>query len=151
MKILSEKQIERKFKQYSKKFIDFIGHDKSTSNIELNNLGKLHIPSFIGVFSQNSKIPTTPRLCNFIINTDLEHQPGTHWIAIHRTKNNKYYIFDSFGRSSKKLIPHFVRGKMHVDSDYDVNQSESSEICGALCLAWLKCVSLHGVRNALKI
>jgi len=146
-----EREAEQVFKAYVKQFTEIIGHKKATTNHELNRLGKLHIQNWLGVYSQNSKIPTKPRKASFIINTDMKHERGSHWIAVHRTSNNVYYIYDSFGRHSSRLIPVFVKGKLHIDSDYDAEQKQKEDTCGSYCLAWLKLLQERGVRFVLKI
>ena len=149
---LTEKQAEAKLKKYNKQILTRIGHKNATTNHELNIQGRALFKSkWLGVFMQDSKIPKSPKSAYFIINVDRKHQAGSHWIGIHRTIHDTYYIFDSFGRRSNKLIPLFVRGKIHIDSDNDQNQHIDSKICGSLSLAWLKVIKEHGIRNALLI
>lgn len=152
MAVLSEKKIEREFKKINKKLLKRIGHKKATTNHELHLIGReLFGKSWAGVHMQDSKIPNTPKKAYLIINVDTEGMSGSHWVAVHRTSKNTYYIFDTFGRKSKKLLPIFTRGKIHIDSDHDQNQWGDSEICGTLSLAWLLCVKQFGIRNALKV
>ena len=142
---------EKVFKANVKSFTKKIGHTNATTDSELDHLGKLYIKNWIGVYSQNSKIPVKPKKASFIINTDLKHEKGSHWVAVHRTNNNTYYIYDSFGRSSKRLIPIFVKDKLHVDTEYDAEQKDKEDTCGSYCLAWLLLLQRYGVRAALKI
>jgi hypothetical protein len=77
--------------------------------------------------------------------------PGTHWCAVVKNKNT-YYIYDSFARTSRRLLPVFSKGRLVIDSDTsDQEQFGSSEICGQLCLSFLQVVKEHGIRNAIKI
>lgn len=152
MKVLTEKQVERKFKSINKKLLKQIGHTEATNNFELDNIGKdLFGSKWLGVYMSNSKIPKTPKQAYFIINVDKIGQRGSHWMGVYRTTNNTYYMFDSFGRRSDRLVPSFTRGKIIIDSDYDADQHDSTDICGSLCLSWLVVVRDYGIRNALKI
>jgi hypothetical protein len=149
MPSLSEKEVMKVFNHHKRKFIRILGR-KATTDTQLNDVGQAYFPQFVGAFSQDVKITPTPARQYFIINTDRKHQPGTHWCGV--VKNGKtYYVYDSFGRTSSRLLPHFSKGKLVVDSDYDAEQFGKTEICGVLCLAWIATVAEVGIRNALKV
>jgi hypothetical protein len=158
MKTLSEKQVLRKFKTNKKKMIEILGV-KSTLDSDLTDLGKKLFDSmYLGTFSQDnlpwSKIKKKNSIYA-IINTDTSKGPGVHWVALAITPKT-IYIWDSYGRNAERLLPKLtkqIKGKKIKirEADPDKDQSDSSEICGALCLAWLSCVKQLGIRNSLKI
>jgi hypothetical protein len=106
MPVLSEKEVEKKFKAYKRKMIKILGR-KATTDDQLTQLGKrLFGKRYIGTFSQDYKPQKKPTCQYFIINNQLKGQPGEHWIAV--VKNgNTYYIYDSFARHAERLIPVF--------------------------------------------
>ena len=140
----------RVFNAHKRRIIKQLGR-KSTTDKQLTDTGKMLLgSSFQGAFPQNYRVRNKPKKQTFILNTHKSGDPGEHWVAV--VKNDKtYYVFDSFGRTSHKLLPVFSRGKLVVDSEYDAEQFGSSEICGQLCLSWLLCVQQLGIRNALRI
>jgi hypothetical protein len=147
---LSEKEVKAKFNKYKKNLFKIMGK-KSTTNHQLDTIGKqLFGAKYIGTFSQSYKPKKKPDHQYFIINTDLANMPGVHWVAVVKNKNT-YYIYDSFGRTSKRLLPVFTQGRLIIDSDYDAEQFGDSEICGQLCLSFLQVVKEFGIRNALLI
>lgn len=151
MPSLSEKQVMRHFNKYKRQFIQELGR-KATSDQQLTAVGKRIFGSkYSGTYPQNGKIPQRNGKHYYIINVDLSHQPGSHWVAVCTTPKGISYVYDSFARSSKKLLPHFSKNRIIVDAEYDPEQFGSTEICGPLCLAWLACVDSLGIRNALKI
>ena len=151
--MLTEKQIEKKFYLYANKIIKKLG-TRATSDSQLNIEGKLLFGNkFKGCYSQDSKHTYTNGF--YIINTDLESGGGVHWITMVVCAKNAY-IYDTYGRPSSKLLSHLVkklkqRNIKHHDSDKDVEQSKTSQICGPLCLAWLCIVKELGVKSAMKI
>lgn len=153
MKPLSEKEVMKYFNRFKRKYIKALGR-KPTTGVQLFNLCKeLFGDKFIGVYSQDSKIPTTKNKTEYyILNQDTAKGKGIHWIGLVNSKNNIWYIWDSYGRKSKKLLPLFTKGKgIVVDADYDVDQSKTSTVCGPICIAWLSTVETLGIRNALKV
>jgi hypothetical protein len=149
--MLSEKEVTAKFNANKKKIIKIMGV-KNTTNLQLDRMGKqLFGTKYQGTFSQSYKPRSTPAHQCFIINTDLKGQPGTHWVAVIKNKNT-YYIYDSFARTSRRLLPVFTRGRLIIDGDTsDAEQFGDSQICGQLCLSWIQVVKDHGIRNALLI
>jgi hypothetical protein len=147
---MTEKQVMRVFNAHKRRLIKQLGR-KSTSDKQLTDTGKLLLgSSFQGAFPQNYRVRKTPKRQTFILNTDTSGGPGEHWVSV--IKNNKtFYVYDSFGRSSRKLLPVFSRGKLVIDSEYDAEQADDTEIWGQLCLSWLLTVQQLGIRNALRI
>jgi len=150
--MVKDKKVDTLFKAYKKKLIAEIG-TKATTDTELTKYGKrLFGTKYIGTYSQNEKIPKSNIKQKFyIINVDTVGEPGTHWVAVVQN-GNTYYIYDSYARGAKRLIPLFVKGKIIIESDRsDAEQYGDSEICGQLCLSWLCVVNELGIRSALKI
>lgn len=149
--MLTEKEVTAVFKAYKRKIIKILGR-KSTTDKQLTDMGKkMFGAKYIGTFPQNYRPKASPKHQFFIINTHLSGQPGEHWVAIVKN-NNTYYVYDSFARTSKKVIPHFQKNKMIIESDLsDAEQRGKSEVCGQLCLSWLAVVNELGIRNALRI
>jgi hypothetical protein len=148
--MLTEKEVISEFNKNKKTLFKTMGK-KSTTNIQLNKMGKqMFGKKYQGTFSQSHKPKSKPVNQYFIINTDTKDGPGVHWCAVVKNKNT-YYIYDSFGRTSKRLLPVFTQGRLIIDSDYDAEQFGDSEICGQLCLSWIQVVNDFGIRNALLI
>jgi hypothetical protein len=148
---LTEEEATAKFKSNKRKFIKVLGR-KSTTDQQLTTLGKkLFGNKYVGTYAQDYKPTASPVNQYFIINTDLSGKPGTHWVAIVKNEYT-YYIYDSFARTAKRLLPVFTKGRMIIESDLtDAEQQGSSEVCGVLCLAWLKVAHNLGIRSALKV
>lgn len=71
---------------------------------------------------------------NFIINLADRDKPGTHWVALHCTKSNKYY-FDSFGMPAPYDVERVVGPYEYQNAQI---QSLESGWCGYYCLMFLK-------------
>jgi hypothetical protein len=158
---LSEKEVLKSFNKDKKALIKAMG-TKSTTDRQLNTMGKqLFGAKYLGTYSQDN-IPwkKVNSILNFnntfaIINTDPVGKPGVHRVALYITAKT-VYIWDSYGRNSKALLPLFVaqlktRKYRFKDSDNDIEQSKKSEICGQLCLAWMRTVKDLGIMNAMKV
>jgi hypothetical protein len=142
-----EKTVERIYKRILHEIVEPITGKGVTYDDDLWEIGKdLLGPKFHGVYSSNNT-PTTKNIY-YIINVDKSTEPGSHWLGC-VNQNNRTYIYDSFGRKTAKLIPH-LGGKI-TDADYDKEQKNNEDNCGARCLAWLLVVKHLGVKNALKI
>lgn len=129
----------------------------ATNNVQLSKIGKQLIGNeFVGVYPQDS-VPflRLPSKCYFIINVDTKDKLGSHWIGIIKS-GITYYIYDSFGRNSTKLLPIFsnhicqYRLKMK-DTDYDKEQKIHEENCGQRVLSALLIGKQYGVKSFLKI
>jgi hypothetical protein len=108
---------------------------------------------FKGVFAQDTLPVKTAGY--FIMNTDKSSQPGTHWIGLISTQK-RIYVFDSFGRKSKKLLPILCRNakavnKTVIDTDPDLDQKATAMTCGPISLSWLLTAKQVGITQALKI
>ena len=148
---LTEQQVMKVFNRIKKVIIKDIGHTGPTTDLELTKIDKRVLGTkYTGTFTVEHKPKKSKKNQYFIINNHRKDQPGEHWIAVIK-QNQKFYIYDSFGRSSKDLIPSFIKNKKYFDSDNDIEQSRDSAICGALCLSWLVCFDRLGKDNAMLI
>lgn len=147
---MTEKDVMTVFNAHKRRLLLQLGR-KATTNTQLTHTGRLLLGScFKGAHPQDYQIKKTPKIQYFILNNHKKGQSGEHWVAILKN-GNVYYVYDSFGRTSNKLLPHFSKNRIIIDSDYDAEQFGESEICGQLCLAWLLCVKELGIRNALLV
>jgi len=88
-----------------------------------------------------------------VMNTD--NAKGIHWVSTFQRGKN-IYVFDSFGRPTKQLIPEFYKravkaGYTIIDTDYDVDQKDEQLDCGIRSLAWCIIAFHKGIKFALKI
>ena len=156
MPTLTEKEVLKVFNKHKRKLIKLMG-TKSTTDSQLNTVGNaLFGRQYIGTYSQdNLKFNKIKNKSMAIINTDTQGKGGTHWVALYFTPKT-VYIWDSYGRSSRVLLPIFTkqlstRKLKFIDSDPDVDQSKRSEICGQICMSILLTINEVGVRNAMKV
>jgi hypothetical protein len=139
-----EKQAEKLFRKYKTKYIAKLGR-YALDNTQIDLLAK---STFGTKFEFKSGF--------YIINTDLKDGPGEHWISLVLTPKTAY-VFDSFGRDPKTLVPHLTKrltksGRKIVSSDRtDREQRGLSVICGHLSLAWLTVAKDLGIKAAIKI
>ncbi len=153
---LTEKQVLKIFNKHKKRLIKSMGI-KSTTDRQLNIIGnQLFGNQYLGTFSQDNLPFHKVKSNTFaIINTDTAGKSGVHWVALYFTSKTAY-IWDSYGRSSRKLLPVFTKQlKTHkfkfIDSDPDADQSKKSEICGQISLAWMLTIKEVGIVNAMKV
>ena len=143
-----EKFAERKFNQYTKKIIKMMNNNSTTSSNELNYYGnKLFGSKFLGAFPFDIS-PQLKKNQSMIINVDESNKPGSHWCGVFCINKKKYLVFDSFGRSSKKLLPKFGKGDTIIDTDHDQNQKIKEQDCGQKSLSWLYVCYNDGVKYA---
>jgi hypothetical protein len=89
-----------------------------------------------------------------IINVDGRYDPGSHWLSvIFDATKNKYYIYDSFARRLKKLIPKFVSviGFNYITMNTKSDQKNSESTCGQRSMAVLLYVAKYGLEPAMLI
>ncbi len=134
------------------KYIErFVGDDVTTST-DLHTFGKRFFGnSFKGVYASD-KIPFLSGISKYmIVNLDQSYLIGSHWVAVAK-KNNKLYVYDSFGRKTKKILPALFKKHLKVlDSEYDAEQKVHEQNCGARSLAWLFIFKEFGSTMAMKI
>ncbi len=140
-----EKTMEKHYNNFIRKIEKVIGN-KSTDSLQLNQLGKkLFGNKFLGCYPID-QIPVMKQGQYCILNQDKTGGPGIHWLGCYKN-NNHYNIYDSFGRSSDKLLGL----KNTIDSKHDAEQKEIEQNCGQRSLSWLLCVQKYGIENALLI
>ena len=88
-----------------------------------------------------------------IINVDTLGMPGSHWCAIYQDTKKNMYIYDSFSRTSKKLLKHLydkakLKGFKIIDVNKSADQFGKSQICGPIALAFLATVERFGISAA---
>lgn len=142
--------------------------NKVTSGHQLDKFGKdMFEQQWLGIFTQDvgkreltAQIKKTAGLFRYyygIMNNDKTGGPGEHWVGIIiDTETKTVYIYDSFGRTSKKLLSTFTRtlngnGYKHRDADYDKEQLESEENCGSRAAGFLVFADNYGLNQAMKI
>jgi hypothetical protein len=93
----------------------------------------------------------------FVSNTAGASSGGVHWIGLYRSPRGQVYVFDSFGRHLPRIIPRLARdlaGEGHgpaVDVNVDQIQSDGTDVCGQLSLAWLSAVHGAGLEATKKL
>ena len=131
---------------------DILRNSSSTTNIELNRLGKAIFGDlFLGVFTSNEFPKYIRDGQMFIINNKSSRSKtyGEHWISFIKSSKNKdhksrLYGYDTFNRDIHKLSP-FFRNKRFINANTNRDQSFSELNCGERSLCWL--VSFHNHRD----
>lgn len=116
---------------------------------------KLFKTKFNGVIMQNSKFPTKDGYT--IMNNDMLGGSGIHWLAIIK-KGKHIYVYDSFGRLSKNILPAFVKKMttqgytIHTADPTDQDQYGYTSVdCGHRCLSALMIANTKGVSQFMKL
>ena len=106
---------------------------------------------------QNSNIPDTSGM--FIMNNDAIGGLGIHWIAgIIDKDKNCVYLYDSFGRGSRRILPYFTQ--VMIAKGYKVKNADLSDQdqygsrsvdCGHRCISALSIYAKHGIKAYMKL
>ena len=126
------------------------------SDLEVTKIGKILLKSkYKGTYPQD-KTPFTNSSKYFIINVDRQNYSGSHWCAIFQDSKKNMYMYDSFARPSRKLLPYLYKNAKEKDYKLiDVNgksdQHKNSNICGPISLSWLSSVNKFGIDAARNI
>jgi hypothetical protein len=111
---------------------------------------------FIGVYPADRIPKLTEKQPYAIANLDQAGMPGSHWISLCKHGKN-IVVYDSFGRSSTKIIPDLLKsgtlppgGKL-VDTDRDPEQKVSQYNCGQRAISWLILTDRWGIDFSLLI
>jgi hypothetical protein len=104
---------------------------------------------------QDSPLPA--KNGTFIINTDYTNRGGLHWMSgIIRNKN--VYLYDSFGRHSRNILPTFTQNM--IARGYKINNADlldqdqygnTSVDCGHRCISSLRIYEKYGLRAFMKL
>jgi len=122
------------YNSYLKIIEDELQNSSTTTDAELKRyctgaFGR----KFRGVYPLD-KIPELKNKQSLIFNLDRADQSGSHWMALYWC-NDTNYVYDSFGRSSKKLnVP-----LKSSDDDDDAEQKMKESNCGQRSISWLAC------------
>jgi hypothetical protein len=132
-----ERKALKAYKFCLKKVKQQIGHKGTTIGSELEKVGKYYLgDDFVGVFAQDM-VPDMKHRQYSIVNVDTSDKGGSHWIAVKKNGGRHVVIYDSFGRSSKKLLPILERQFKVTDADYDAEQAYEEDNCGQRSLAFI--------------
>jgi hypothetical protein len=153
-KSIMEEKMHNEYNKVLQEMTKYLGSDTTFSDdlqrVAINILSN----KFKGVYPSD-KIPKLNELQPYsILNLDNSKMPGSHWIAVAYSPNDKSVsVYDSFGRKSSKIIPSLYKafGGRIIDSDYDKEQRNSEDNCGQRCISWLKIFDTYGKQNALLI
>ena len=80
---------------------------------------------------------------SYVLNTDNSDQPGSHWVGVHFSKEQKCEYFDSFG--IEPLFSDIKNKLLAIDSAFVYNdcslQSFNTNVCGIYCVIYtvMKC------------
>lgn len=134
--------------KYKHHFISELGKGPLTDDV-IDRVGKREFGSKWGGAVSQDDFKVRPDTYN-IVNTCHRYGKGSHWCAIYVGKGNSIYIFDTFGRSSTKLLHNIAKLKATFIENKRVHQRDTS-LCGQMSLAWLCCVRDIGLINSLRI
>ncbi len=105
-----------------------------------------------GVHPSDGVPPVKPNRF-YIVNSGFKGGPGSHWVALYVSPAGRVYMYDSFARTSTKIVPSTVRrlSARHFIEDANgvADQRGDSQVCGVLCLSWLMLVRDVGIRRSL--
>lgn len=146
--MIKEEYAELIYKNILNIVYDIFKHNKTTYMSELLNIGNKLIKNFKGVYPSDL-IPKLKNNQSCILNLDSSRENGSHWISVYKYKN-KLYVYDSFGRKAKEIIP-TLKNKIIIDTDNDKEQKYSELNCGQRCIAWLILFNRWGYKYALLI
>lgn len=145
------------YNAYVKKYKKKYKVKGTTWATDLGRIGKdIFKDKWLGVFAQDTVPSSYLNEAYGIVNVDTSNKKGSHWVAIYK-KGKTIYIYDSFNRESKTLLPVLIRqlhstGRRYVDSNkLDAEQVITQRNCGLRCIAWLSVVRDLGITQARKI
>ena len=124
------------------------------NDLEVTKIGKILLNSkYLGTFPQD-KAKFKPGY--FIINVDHQGSSGSHWCSLFVDSKKNMYMYDSFARPSRKLLPYLYKNAKEkgfnlTDVNKKSDQHKNSFICGALSLSWLSAVNKFGIDAARNI
>lgn len=138
---------EKLYKKYLKEIEELHKHNGTTYLSELQGHGKhLFGVKFRGVFSSD-KIPRLNDLQPYcILNLDKSNEPGSHWVALCKTRDGTCIFYDSFGRHHTRIISNLEltgNGRI-INTELDKEQRVSETNCGQRCLAFIKVLNMWG-------
>jgi hypothetical protein len=94
----------------------------------------------VGVYSASTLPNTFHKPAAFIVNTDRQHEPGTHWVAMFFPQRGGAEYFDSYGLPP--LVSEHAEFLNRSSTSWTYNhiplQGLYSEVCGHYCVAFLR-------------
>ena len=153
----TEQEIEKLFTKYRNALILKLNRKPLTTDIINRECKNLFQAKFAGCYAQNDSFPIKNGKY-YIINTDTKEGPGEHWISVILTPT-RVYVYDSFARSPKKIVPLLMKRFKNKKVIYDTKDKEQTAvkngkqtvICGHSSIAFLKIAHELGIRAAMKI
>lgn len=149
--INSDKQL---FLNYKNEIINEFGREGLDTD-QCNKIGRKYLKhSWGGCLPWNKVHLRSNRY--YIVNTSSSGHPGIHWMALIITRGTAY-LWDSYNRSVKKLVPHLVHSiikhgyKLGIINHPMEQIGHSSQVCGHESLAFLLTVKKIGIHRASKI
>ena len=149
-----DKELKLQAKAYhnklTKKIVSEWGRS-ALNDLEVTKIGKILLGSkYLGTFPQD-KAKFKPGY--FVINVDRQGFPGSHWCSLFVDQNKNMYMYDSFARPSRKLLPYLYKqakdkGFKLINVNGKSDQHKNSFICGPLSIAWLSAVEKFGIEAA---
>ena len=146
--------LKNEFKSNLKVVYKLLNDNNTTNNLQLSRLcNELFGSKFHGVYPSD-KIPNLnfhKKYC--ILNLDKSYQPGSHWVACVLDSNDDIYVFDTYDRIIRKILPSIYKLKNHriLSGNRSVLEKKSGTDCGQRCIAWLLLVEKYGINIAKKI
>jgi hypothetical protein len=135
-----------------------LGTNGVTTAKQLDHIGKETFKSeWAGVYPADKIPELNNEKCKAIYNADASNEPGTHWMALYYDKDTgREYSYDSYGRNLKtdkvyKNVKRSKRLKLKQSQEFDAEQTEKEENCGARCISWLALAGQMPVDDLMKI
>jgi hypothetical protein len=139
------------FLKHKDNIIKELGKD-SLGTHDCNYIGKQYLSNSWGGCLPWNKVHLQPNRY-YVINTSSSGHPGIHWLGL-VTQGKHAYLWDSYNRSVKRLVPRLVHSFMKHGyklgiTDHPMDQKgTSSHVCGQDSLAWLLTVKDIGIERA---
>ena len=129
------KKIVSEFKRTVKMISEMVGHNHSTTNFELDKIGKkLFGKQWGGAYPEDFDADfENKKKRYYIYNTDKSNEEGTHWVALYcEHETDEVFVFDTFNRQISRLMPETVKeirhdGYMPRKGTYKVLQGEEKD------------------------
>jgi hypothetical protein len=95
-------------------------------------------PTFIGIYSIDGLPDIVSDGSVMICNTDPEHLPGRHWIALYVNERDGGEYFDSFGQEPLRPFVDYMNKRGRWTFSERQIQSVASSFCGQYCIYYTK-------------
>jgi hypothetical protein len=151
-----DKELKLQAKAYHNKLTKEIVKEwgnHALNDLEVTKIGKILLGSKYKNTYPQDKTPFTNSSKYFIINVDYLGFSGSHWCAVFQDQNKNMYMYDSFARPSRNLLPYIYKnakdkGFKLIDVNKKTDQCQKTNICGPLSISWLKSVEKFGIDSA---